>query len=319
MENEIWTEKYRPKDFSDIKGQKEIVRKVKAFVEQQNMPHLLFTGPAGIGKTSLALVIAHKLFKEDWRANFLELNASDERGIDVIRSKVKDFARTRAIANVPFKIIYLDECDALTREAQQALRRTMENYTNTCRFILAANYSSKIIDPIQSRCAVFRFRPLDKKDILAIIDHIAKDEKLKIDDKAKEALAEISEGDCRRLEIQLQSCAAIDKNITEEVVYSMASVARPIEIKEVLNLALNNKFIEARTRLLDVMLSYGLSGIDVIKQIEKEIINLDLENRKKMMLIEKCGEIEFRMTEGSDEFLQLEALLSQITLAGLKE
>jgi replication factor C small subunit len=319
MENEIWTEKYRPKDFSDIKGQKEIVRKVKAFVEQQNMPHLLFTGPAGIGKTSLALVIAHKLFKDDWRTNFLELNASDERGIDVIRSKVKDFARTRAIANVPFKIIYLDECDALTREAQQALRRTMENYTNTCRFILAANYSSKIIDPIQSRCAVFRFKPLDKKDILAIIENIAKDEKLKIDDKAKEALAEISEGDCRRLEIQLQSCAAIDKNITEEVVYSMASVARPIEIKEVLNLALQNKFIEARTRLLDVMLNYGLSGIDVIKQIEKEIINLELESRKKMMLIEKCGEIEFRMTEGSDEFLQLEALLSQITLAGLKE
>lgn len=319
MGNEIWTEKYRPKDFSDIKGQKEIVKKVKAFVEQQNMPHLLFSGPAGVGKTSLALVIAHKLFKEERHTNFLELNASDERGIDIIRNKVKDFARTRAIANVPFKIIYLDECDALTREAQQALRRTMENFTNTCRFILSANYSSKIIDPIQSRCAVFRFKPLDKKDILSIIDKIAKEEKLKITDKAKDALADISEGDCRRVEILMQSCAALQETISEEIVYSMASVATPKEINEVLNLALQNKFIEARNKLLEVMLNYGLSGIDVIKQIEKELITLDLDSRKKMVLIDKCGEIEFRMTEGSDEFLQLEALLSQITLAGLKE
>jgi replication factor C small subunit len=319
MENEIWTEKYRPKDFADIKGQKEIVKKVKAFVEQQNMPHLLFSGPAGVGKTSLALVIAHKLYKEDWRNHFLELNASDERGIDVIRVKVKDFARTRAIANVPFKIIYLDECDALTREAQQALRRTMENYTHTCRFILSANYSSKIIDPIQSRCAIFRFKPLDKKDVHAIIERIAKDEKLKITDPAKDALYEVSEGDCRRLEILLQSCAALQETITEEVIYSMASIAAPKEIDIVLKLALENKFVEARSKLLDIMLNYGLSGLDVIRQIEKELLNLNIDNRKKMMLIDKCGEIEFRMTEGSDEFLQLEALLSQVTLAGLKE
>ena len=180
LENALWTEKYRPSDFSDIKGQKDIVKRVKAFVEQHNLPHLMFAGPAGVGKTSLALVIAKKLFKDLWHQNFLELNASDERGIDIIRNKVKDFARTRAIGDVPFKIIYLDECDALTREAQQALRRTMENYTQTCRFVLSANYSSKIIDPIQSRCVVFRFKQLDKKEIFEIIDNIAKEEKLKI-------------------------------------------------------------------------------------------------------------------------------------------
>lgn len=318
MENAIWTEKYRPGTFSEIKGQKEIVKRAEAFVKQKNMPHLLFSGPAGIGKTTLALVVAKTLFGDSWRANFLELNASDERGIDVVRHKVKDFARTRAIGDVPFKIIYLDECDALTREAQQALRRTMENYTQTTRFILSCNYSSKIIDPIQSRCAVFRFRPLAKEDIFEIIEKIAKDEGLKIDNKAEEALYQISEGDCRRVENILQSCAAVSKEITEDLVFSLASVARPEELKLALELALKNNFVDARNKLLEVMLNYGLSGLDIIKQIQKEIWELDIDGKKKVELIDKCGEIEFRMVEGADEFVQLEALLSQFTLAGLK-
>src|SRR5210317_1811730 len=168
----IWTEKYRPKTFADVKGQQNIIKRVQAFVKNKNMPHLMFAGPAGVGKSTLALVTARELFGESWKDNFLELNASDERGIDVVRVKVKDFARTRAIGDVPFKIIYLDECDALTKEAQHALRRTMENYTQTCRFILSCNYSSKIIDPIQSRCAIFKFRPLEKSEIFELIGHI---------------------------------------------------------------------------------------------------------------------------------------------------
>jgi len=318
MESTIWTEKYRPKDFSEIKGQQEIVKRVKAFVDLKNMPHLLFTGPAGVGKSTLALVIVKKTFKESWHQNFLELNASDERGIDVIRNKVKDFARTKAIGEVPFKIIFLDECDALTREAQQSLRRTMENYTQTCRFILSCNYSSKIIDPIQSRCAMFRFKPLGKKEIFFVVDKIEKEEKLKINEKAKEALYNICEGDARKLENILQSSAAISKDINEEMIYSMASVAKPKEIKNALNLALQNKFVEARRELLNLMLNYGLSGIDVIKQIQKEILGLEIDGKKKMILMEKCGETEFRMTEGSDEFVQLEALLSQFVLYGSK-
>lgn len=318
QEHAIWTEKYRPSDFSEIKGQKEIVARVNAFVEQKNMPHQLYAGPAGVGKSTLAIVVAKKLFGEEWHQNFLELNASDERGIDIVRVKVKDFARTKAIGDVPFKIIFLDECDALTREAQQALRRTMENYTNTCRFILSCNYSSKIIDPIQSRCAVFRFKPLENKDLHQIIDRIAKEEHLKVTEKAKEALIEVAEGDCRRLENVMQSCTALSKNITEDLIYSLASVAEPKEIKEMLELAIKGKFVEARNKLLDTMLNYGLAGLDVIKQIQKQTLDLDIDNRIKMSLIDKCGEIEFRMTEGSDEFIQLESLLAQFTLAGSK-
>lgn len=317
-EHTIWTEKYRPRTFSEVRGQRDIVEKVKAFVKQKNMPHLMFSGPAGIGKTTLSLVIAHELFGDNWRDNFLELNASDERGIDIIRNKVKDFARTRAIGDVPFKIIYLDECDALTSEAQQALRRTMENYTQTCRFILSCNYSSKIIDPIQSRCAIFRFKPLEKDDLLHILKKIEAEEKITITEGAKQALIDICQGDVRRIENILQSCAAISQTIDEELAYSLASVAKPKELKRVLELALQNKFIDARNELLHVMTNYGLAGLDVIKQVQKEILELNLDPKKQMQLIEKCGEAEFRMTEGSDEFVQLEAFLASVAVVGQK-
>ncbi len=306
----LFVEKYRPKKFSDVKGQDNIVKRVESFVKDENMPHMLFAGPPGTGKTTLSLIIAYELFGEGWRKNFLELNASDTRGIEVIRGAVKDFARTRAIGNVPFKIIYLDEADALTKEAQQALRRTMENFTKTCRFIISCNFSSKIIEPIQSRCAVFRFKPIKEEYVAEILKEIAKKENIRLYDDAIKAIIGISDGDCRRAENILQSCSSVSKEISEEVVYEIVSEAKPKEIKDVLNTAVKGDFLSARDKLLDVMLKHGLSGLETIKQIQKEIWGLNIDEEKKIFLVDKCGEIEFRMVEGSDEFIQMECLLA---------
>ncbi|MBU2496957.1 MAG: replication factor C small subunit [Nanoarchaeota archaeon] len=314
-ESMIWTEKYRPSTFEGVKGQREIVVRAEAFVKQKNMPHLLFAGPAGTGKSTLAVVIAKQLFGVDWKANYLELNASDERGIDVVRNKVKEFARTKSIGKCPFKILFLDESDALTREAQQALRRTMEMFTNNCRFILSCNYSSKIIDPIQSRCSIFRFKLLSKDEIKEIIKKISEQETLEIDEKAINALYEVTEGDCRRLINVLQATSSVNKKVTSNLIYEIIAEANPKDIGKVLDKALQGNFLDARNLLLDIMLKNGLSGLDIIKAIQKEIWTLSIDDKLKVKLTEKIGETEFRIVEGSDEFLQLEALLASFVLA----
>jgi replication factor C small subunit len=315
-QTDIWTEKYRPKKFEEVVGQQEIIKRVKSLVQALNIPHLLLAGPAGTGKSTLALIVVKELFGEKWKENYLELNASDERGIDVVRQKVKDFARTKALENIPFKVIFLDEADALTREAQQALRRTMENYSNTCRFILSCNYSSRIIDPIQSRCVIFRFKLLEKKDIMSVIKKIAESEKLKLTDDAYETLYEASEGDCRRAINLLQATASIALDINSEMILMISAGAKPKDIKIVLDYALAGDFVNARDRLLDVMLKESVSGTDIIKAIQKEIWALEIEPELKVRLTEKTGETEFRMIEGSDEFVQLQALLASFVLAG---
>jgi len=312
----IWTEKYRPKTFSEVVGQDDIIKKVQSLAKSLNIPHMMFAGPAGTGKSTLALIVVKELFGQTWKENYLELNASDERGIDVVRQKVKDFARTKALGNVPFKVIFLDEADALTREAQQALRRTMENFTGTCRFILSCNYSSKVIDPIQSRCAIFRFKLLERKDIEKRIEVIRKAENLILNEESIEALYEGSEGDCRRVINLLQASASISPSISAELINTLISSARPADVKIVLEYALSGDFQRAKEKLLDVMLKESVSGTDIIKSIQKEVWNLQIDDELKVRLTEKTGEIEFRLVEGSDEFIQLEALLASFVLAG---
>ncbi|MEM3421652.1 MAG: replication factor C small subunit [Candidatus Hadarchaeum sp.] len=316
--DEIWVEKYRPKKLDEIVGQEEIVTRLKSFVEKKSLPNLLFAGPAGTGKTTAALCIARELFGDGWRQNMLELNASDERGIDTIRTKVKDYARTRPIGDFPYKIILLDESDALTADAQNALRRTMEMFTQTTRFILDCNYSSRIIEPIQSRCAVFRFRRLTEKDIEQMFKRIAKEEKLTIAPEAVQAIAYLSEGDLRKAINILQAAAALSKKVTEKTVYEVSAAAKPEEVRQMLELALSGKFEEARTKLQELLIDRGLAGEDVIEQVHREVFNLKLPENIKVEILDKIGEFSFRLVQGANERIQLEAMLAHFGLIGEK-
>ncbi|MBN2067871.1 MAG: replication factor C small subunit [Candidatus Diapherotrites archaeon] len=308
-----WVEKYRPERLKDVVGQPEIVQRLQSYVEKHNSPNLLFSGSAGIGKTSAAVALAKELFGGQFERNFLELNASDERGIDVVRNTIKDFARTLAFSG-DFKIIFLDESDALTGDAQQALRRTMEKYTKTCRFILSCNYSSRIIEPIQSRCVVFRFRPLAAKEMQQRLEEIAKKENVELGEKALDAIFYVSMGDMRKAINVLQASASLGGKVTEDTVFNVSSRAKPREIKEMIQLALKGKFLEARNLLDTLLYEHGMSGEDVMLQLYREVIGAEeneIESKTKIALVDIIGEYNFRMVEGANERIQLEALLAQ--------
>lgn len=320
MDNDlfVWAEKYRPQKLNEVINQKHAIDRIKSFVKNRNIPHMLFSGRAGVGKTTTAIAIARELYGDEWRGNTLELNASNERGIDVIRNKVKDFARTKTMSKVGYRLIILDEADALTKEAQQALRRTMETYASVSRFILICNWSSRIIEPIQSRCAVFRFRSLNDDDQKKYLDHIVRQEKLKIDDSAKAAIIEIADGDLRKVANLLQACAASKKPITEKAVYDISSQARPDDVKNMLDAALNGGFTDARKLLYDMLIKQGISGEEIVKQVHKQIYDLKVSEQSKVQLIAKTGEYEYRLSQGGSPTIQLEALLAQFAMFSKK-
>ena len=313
---EIWTEKYRPKNLDEVVGQKHVTERLKAYVSSNNMPHLLLTGPAGTGKTTCSLALAKEMFGDEWKGNFIELNASDERGIDVVRGKIKEFARTAPLGKAEFKIIFMDEADALTSDAQAALRRTMEKFSKICRFILSCNYSSKIIDPIQSRCAVFRFKPLSREDVSEYLGMIVKNEGIQIDEDAMEALIHVARGDMRRAVNSLQVAAAQGEKIDIDTIYQTTGLANPEEVKNMLETALSGNFIGARDKLDEIMIEFGLSGQDIIRQIHSSYFELSIGDSEKVRLMDKTGEIEFRIIEGSNERIQLEALLAYVVTIG---
>jgi replication factor C small subunit len=314
MKLELWTETYRPKALKEIIGQEHVIKRLEAWVKSGSIPNMLFAGPAGTGKTTAALCIARELFGEHWKENFQETNASDLRGIDVVRGRIKDFARTKPIG-ADFKIVFLDESDALTPEAQQALRRTMEMYSSVCRFILSCNYSSRIIEPIQSRTAVFRFKKLQEKDVLRYLKRIADGEKLDTSEDGLKAVYEISGGDLRHSTNLLQAASALGK-VDEDSVYEAAAQSKPEDINEMVNLAINGKFEQARKKLYDLLINQGLSGEDIIRGIHRNIFNLEIPDEKKIRLVEQTGEFEFRLNQGGSPEIQLEALLAQFLKEG---
>ncbi|MBS3760694.1 MAG: replication factor C small subunit, partial [Halodesulfurarchaeum sp.] len=287
---------------------------VKSYVERDDLPHLLFAGPASTGKTATAQAIAKELYGDDWQENFLELNASDERGIDVVRERIKDFART-SFGGYNYRIIFLDEADALTSAAQSALRRTMEQFSKNTRFILSCNYSSKIIDPIQSRTAVFRFSPIDDADVIARIRDIAATEGIEFTEEGLDALAYAADGDMRRAINALQSAAAAGGVVDEEAVYAITSTARPEEIEEMIERALDGDFTGARAHLADLITERGLAGGDIIDQLHRSIWEFELEDKAAVHLMDRLGEADYRISEGANEQVQLEALLAAVALA----
>lgn len=316
MSSEMWTEKYRPRTLDEMVNQKEIVERLKSFVKSRNVPHCIFAGPPGTGKTTAALCLARDLYGGSYRDRIMELNASDSRGINVVRETVKTFARVRSIGELSFKIMVLDEADNMTSDAQQALRRTMERYTGTCRFILIANYSGKIIEPIQSRCAPFRFTYLPREDLERCLKRIAEKEGLNLLDEGLAAIFEVCGGDLRRAINNLQAASSLDRAIDSDVVYSIAGRANPADVRKMIGTAINGGFVDARNQLREMMQKYGVAGSDIIRQIHSELFRGHLPERSKMKLADIVGEIDYRLVEGANEEVQLSALLARLVEVG---
>ncbi len=311
----VWVEKYRPASLADMVGQEAIVPLLRAYAAQRSMPHLLFAGPPGTGKTTAALALAHDLYGAEWRQNFRETNASDERGIDTVRTSIKQYARTSPLGEVAFKLLFLDEADNLTSEAQAALRRLMERYSSSCRFILSCNYSSRIIDPIQSRCAVFRFRPYSPESIRSQLERVAKAEGKKLTPEALETLVTASSGDMRRAVNLLQLSAARSDTIAADDVKEHATIPLRREVEGMLGAALAGNFLEARNRLYAIFTDRGASGEDVLKAIHSYVPDISdalLPPREKVRLVEYLGEVDFRLAQGASERVQLEAVLAHL-------
>lgn len=320
MSSGMWAEKYRPKTLDEIVNQKEIVSRLKSFVQEKNLPHLLLVGPAGVGKTTSILALAGDLYGPGYRNFVLELNASDERGIDVIRDKVKNFARTAAIASsVSFKILIMDEADSLTSAAQHALRRTMEIYTKTCRFCLLGNYSENIIDPIQSRCSIFRFSPLEEQDAKAWIKYIADKEGLEVLDEGYDALHQASGGDLRKATNLLQAAAATKSAIDDITVYEVLGKVSPERVRAMIQKALDGGFMESRDILRELLIDQGLAPDDIIRLTYSELMrHTGISEKWKVKLSDTVGEVDFRLTQGARPEIQLSTLLAHLTLAGEK-
>ena len=314
----MWVEKYRPKNLNEVVDLHDIVESLKAFMRNpKTMPHLMFAGIPGTGKTTAALCIAHELFGPNWKSFTLELNASDERGIDTVRERVKDFSRYShsGFGNVPYALIILDECDQMTGPAQTALRRIMETSSRTSRFILICNQSSKIIEPIQSRCAIFRFSRLDKQAMKEHLQYLSQKENVKLLPEAAERIVDYSEGDLRHAINALQTASAYKEGVVDEKTVSLViGEASPMQVQKMIRKALYGDFMEARKTMYEIMGSYGFSGSEMVRQMQRELLKVSyLSPEEKADLTNIVGEYDFRLTEGANNDIQLSALLAQFS------
>ena len=318
----MWVEKYRPTRLDQIINQKEIVKGLENLLKRPNeLPHLLFTGSAGIGKTTTALCLARQLLGKNWKRDTLELNASDERGIKMVRERVKEFASIMKLSinqekdEKPFKIIILDEADEMTSEAQTALRRIIEDSAKTTRFIFICNYLSHIIEPIQSRCVIFRFSKVSEDEIVEYLANICRSEGIKFEEKALRKIYEHTNGDLR-YSINILQAASASGSVTIQQVQSSIGISGRSMIAEIIDLAINSKFNESRIKLLELLNVYGVSETDFLKYANEEIYKLRLENPYEVSAV--IAEYDYRLANGAHPEIQLAAFLAQLGKLNIK-
>jgi len=306
----MWVEKYRPTKLSEIINQTEIIGSLKALIKDPtDMPHLLFSGSAGVGKTTTALCLSRQILGEYAKDCTLDLNASDERGIGMVREKVKKFSRFAGMVDVPFKIIILDEADEMTSDAQTALRRIIEDAAKICRFILIANNVSKIIQPIQSRCAAFKFTSISEEDIITRLEEIAKNEKIKTDKKGLKAIYEYTEGDLRHAINLMQATASLG-GITEKNVKVSAGLTKTSDVDEVLKIALSGKVPEAREKMIELIKVYGMSESDFLKYLNSAVFKS--KHDKLSDILQVIAKYDYRILVGANSEIQLSAMLAEL-------
>ncbi|EAQ84267.1 conserved hypothetical protein [Chaetomium globosum CBS 148.51] len=337
-----WVEKYRPVSLADVSGHQDILATINKFVDSNRLPHLLLYGPPGTGKTSTILALARRIYgSENMRQMVLELNASDDRGIDVVREQIKTFASTKQIFTMGasasrtgiagFKLIILDEADAMTNTAQMALRRIMEKYTANTRFCIIANYSHKLSPALLSRCTRFRFSPLKEQDIRVLVDKVIEEETVKIIPEATEALVRLSKGDMRRALNVLQACHAsstplqprdapkipekdiVRETITTQTIYNCVAAPPPDAIKKILGTLLSTSDVTSCLSTINTLkVAQGLALADIITALSDELTKLEVKPQVMITWLEKLAEVEHRVSSGSNEAIQTSAVVGAI-------
>lgn len=308
IKNNSWVEKYRPNNLSEISAQTNVIKTLKSSLLTKNIPHLIFFGPSGCGKTSTILALSKELFGENYLERTIELNASDERGINVVREKIKNYAK-RSVRNIegapPWKIIILDEADTMTPDSQFALRRIIEQYSKVTRFCIICNYHNKIIDPLISRCSLFRFKPIQLDDIIQKLTYICNNEKINYNDDLLNKIVQICRGDLRKAINLLQKCYNYtDNNISDELLDEMSGIIPKVKFEQLTNFIIKKQINDVE-QTINHLCSEGYSLVNQITLFHNYIINLNLTNEQKSKILYKLSEIDQSLIKGCDEYIQL--------------